>query len=151
MPNWCDSDLTIEGSPEDIIALTKSIASKKYPIDFDKIIPYPKDKKYKGAKGYSDYGYTWCCENWGTKWPAGNFSDVKYRFLSKKKAKWSISFNTAWAPPVPIMNKLADLYPKLKFTLKSYECGMGYKSVLVYENGSCVREETSTYSGSRGG
>lgn len=46
--------------------------------------------------------YDWCCEHWGTKWNA--YSD-------KKVDDDTISFETAWAPPLPIMVKLSELYP----------------------------------------
>ena len=48
--------------------------------------------------------YDWCCDNWGTKWNA--YSDEKID-------DDSISFETAWAPPIPVMKKLSADYPEL--------------------------------------
>ncbi|MBM3913551.1 MAG: hypothetical protein FJ351_03785 [Sphingomonadales bacterium] len=47
--------------------------------------------------GHKDW-YDWCCANWGTKW---NASDTHWNDNS-------VSFLTAWAPPDPVIQKMAD-------------------------------------------
>ncbi len=49
--------------------------------------------------------YEWACENWGTKWNACDPEvDVDER---------TITFETAWAPPLGIVSALADRFPKI--------------------------------------
>lgn len=50
--------------------------------------------------------YDWCCNNWGTKWNAC-------------EASWEgneyVSFDTAWSVPIPIFEKLKEVFPDVKF------------------------------------
>lgn len=62
---------------------------------------YNNMKKY----GYTDW-YGWCIANWGTKW---NSLDVTMEDNNR------ICFSTAWNAPIPVIEKLAALYPALKF------------------------------------
>ena len=60
---------------------------------------------------YEKYGacdwYKWSCENWGTKW---NACDVCIDESSEDSVL--ITFNTAWDPPYPIYEKIAELFPE---------------------------------------
>src|SRR5688572_17984410 len=49
------------------------------------------------SDGYNSGGYDWCCENWGTKW---NAYDIVRRDYDGRVC---ITFQTAWAPPRPII------------------------------------------------
>lgn len=96
---------------------------------------YRKNKLYENGKtyisNYQNYGYTtwydWCCNNWGTKWNAYSFE------------LWNddtIKFDTAWSCPEPVIQKLAEMYPKaiIEHWWADEGCGSnsGYKT---YENG----------------
>lgn len=74
------------------------------------------DKLYEDGKQYmynrEHYGcytwFDWCCRNWGTKWNACN-------------AEWDLDngtlvFQTAWSPPIPVIETLAEKYPDIEFT-----------------------------------
>ncbi len=52
--------------------------------------------------GYKDW-YYWCIHNHGTKWNAVE-SCVEGNVLQ---------FQTAWSPPIPVIEKLAELFPNL--------------------------------------
>ena len=56
---------------------------------------------------YKQYGHTtwydWCRENWGTKWNAYSY---------EQEDEDTISFETAWSNPEPIMLKLSKMYPE---------------------------------------
>ena len=104
-------------------------------------------KKYPWDKvkdGYNSGGYDWCSSTWGTKW---NACDA---IVERKGNKLKYTFNTAWAPPVPVIAKLGTMFPTLKFKLKYYEMGMGFQGVVDIQ-GDFVSEESSKYSGHRGG
>lgn len=47
--------------------------------------------------------YDWCCDNWGTKWNA---------YSNEQCDKDTISFETAWSNPEPVMLKLSEMYPE---------------------------------------
>ncbi len=52
--------------------------------------------------------YDWCVKNWGTKWNACNT-------MIHGSEVW---FETAWSPAIPIVKKLAELYPDCNFLLE---------------------------------
>ena len=47
--------------------------------------------------------YDWCCDNWGTKWNA---------YSNEQEDEDTISFETAWSNPEPVMLKLSEMYPE---------------------------------------
>ena len=80
MPNWCENELEIlvnENSKTTISDIKRKILNlEEDELDFDKIIPMPKDI-YRGELGEKEkkkYGkknwYDWSIDNWGTKWNA---------------------------------------------------------------------------------
>ena len=56
--------------------------------------------------------YTWCYANWGTKWNACR-SELAENCLSDGYIE--IRFDTAWAPPRPVLEKMFEMFPKLSF------------------------------------
>lgn len=63
------------------------------------------------ATGFNDW-YDWAIENWGTKW---NASEATAESIMDGEAE--IRFDTAWAPPAPILEALRKQYPELTFEL----------------------------------
>ena len=61
-------------------------------------------KKWKKEYGTESW-YDWNTANWGTKWNAG---DVEITRDGKDGMK--VTFQTAWGPPLPIFEKLAEDY-----------------------------------------
>src|SRR5262249_25451691 len=68
--------------------------------------------------GHRDW-YSWCIENWGTKWNACHtnidHSTIQHNYLE-------IFFNTAWSAPTPVFHKMREMFPKLTF-----ECRWRYE------------------------
>jgi hypothetical protein len=56
--------------------------------------------------------YSWCVENWGTKWNACR-AEISKR--SPDSGLLEIRFDTAWDAPVPIYERLLALFPQLGF------------------------------------
>lgn len=54
--------------------------------------------------------YSWSNEHWATKWNAYGFE-----YLGEPEAG-TVRFYTAWAPPHPVLEKLAERYPEIGFT-----------------------------------
>lgn len=85
-------------------------------------------KKFKAENGdrpkdgYNQGGYEWCVANWGMKW---NFGEVQVedeadcRFVE-------YGFQTAWSPPIPLVRKMAEMFPELSFQLRYYEGGNAF-------------------------
>lgn len=62
---------------------------------------YQNQKQY----GYTDW-YGWSVAHWGTKWNAMDASITDH----------ILSFQTAWAAPIPVIQKLAVMFPDSSFT-----------------------------------
>ena len=86
--------------------------------------------------GYSTW-YEWSINNWGTKWNSYGYSeDMSYAEMD------ALYFTTAWSSPHPVMNKLAEMYPDIKFTHEWADEDIGQNcGRWEYENG----EITSQY------
>lgn len=86
-------------------------------------------------KNQQKYGtatwYKWRTKNWGTKWNAYGY-EGGVQFDGK-----TLQFLTAWAPPTPIVAKLATMYPDLDFVHQWADEDIGYNCGEVeYHNGS---------------
>lgn len=71
--------------------------------------------------------YDWNNKNWGTKWNALEPNDVELQ-----DNELTILFNTAWNPPVPVMEELirkyedSDEYKDIEIDYFYYEPGVGF-------------------------
>lgn len=126
MPNWIENHIKIKTpNPQEII---DEYFSKGVDEFFETIIPSPKIKTECPSKYIAtiDPGiqlddtrpwfnwYKWNVDNWGTKWGACH---IEYEIT---KTGIEISFDTAWAPPLPIFEKLEKKYGK-NISIRSYE------------------------------
>lgn len=127
MPNHVKNVVKISKiKPEEIDMVLDMIATtlddpefpdKQYMIDFDKIIPEPRDEsecpdEYKvnkesrvellKDKPWFDW-YKWHIDHWGTKWDAYDY------YTNVGKTYIQFVFSTAWTAPMPIIYKLAVL------------------------------------------
>ena len=75
--------------------------------------------------------YKWRTRNWGTKWNAYGY-EGGVQFDGK-----TLQFLTAWAPPTPIVEKLAAMYPDLDVVHQWADEDIGYNcGEIEYHNGS---------------
>ena len=166
MPNWCVNKLYVAGPKKQVEDFLSKVSSEDTLFDFSGIIPYPEEwalmdrahrqwevdnrdipwgeRPPRPKDGYNQGGYEWCNSNWGTKWNAGSID------LKRTTRGCTISFDTPWSPPSPVIVKASELFPKLTFTLKYWECGMGFKGTLWAQEGQ-TQEDESSYSGHKGG
>ena len=104
-------------------------------------------KKYPSIKdGYNSGGYGWCIENWGTKW---GFYDVE--LIEDSKDELLYTFNTAWSPALPVIEKMGEMFPSLKFELRYFEGGSCFNGLYRVENGEVTENRQGEYFGNRGG
>ena len=167
-PNWCDNELTVAGPEADLEAFFQKAQEgnrfgKPCQLSFNPFVPYPKryedmdvlarkwDKQNKNKNdwkdrpkdGYNSGGYEWCITHWGTKWDA----DLR-DWRSKKRSLW-YNFMTAWSPPEAVVQAMSKQFPKLKFTLKFWECGVGFKGSLIVKGGETIKRQVLQYSPTR--
>lgn len=95
----CDAwfELGPSGEPEPIVGeLAKEVAAK--------------------CDGFTSW-YDWACQKWGTKWNACRVEKPEYSSVSKDKAEVTYRFDTAWAPPMPVLVAASKMFPMLTFDL----------------------------------
>jgi len=108
MPNWVKNVLkVIKGDAKEIFEFVRS---EKSVFDFNTLVPMPEQIKNSNEEvdmcGFKvPAWYDWSCENWGTKWNAC------YAEYSTKDQEHVIWFDTAWDPPVPVLEALAKRFP----------------------------------------
>lgn len=109
----------------------------------------PIDNAYRMIKCFAETGhkgwYDWSNANWGTKWNA--YSSVTDPEGEADSCR--IKFDTAWAPPLPVLQRLAALEPTLGFNYvavnehtECYYVGAGAGGqFLLSERRKCTRED----------
>jgi hypothetical protein len=134
MPNWCNNN--IELAHDDPAMIERAAKAFRDGTLLNEFIPLPKEledttaparesdealvKKY----GASDW-YTWCIQNWGTKW------DISPYACDVENGQLVGSFDSPWGPPTAAYEKLEEM----GFSVRAYysEPGMGFAG--VYEDG----------------
>lgn len=169
MPNWVFNDLHIEGSA-DAIQKVKAKLNAPYTrnnsdgeivsysnpvISFLNIVRPPEDKmdEYEGVHGYKDgekqgeSKYNWYNFNnreWGTKWDVAVYDSEKHsdtHLIHEEETKLHYYFQTAWSPPLPVIEALSLQHPELEITLR-YEEEQGWGGEIYWDKtGSTVVEE----------
>jgi len=160
MPNYCSNVVEIQG-PQHIL---KTLVEHR--LDFMKIHPYPKELDITaGREGADDspeqkalvaaeesnlkkYGYKnwydWCVNNWGTKWNAGGDNDAMQVDYDEDVGNQGIAlfqFDTAWAPPLGVLEKLMETHPELSIECRYHEPGVGFFGVWTDGSDRCYETE----------
>lgn len=147
MPNWCMNTVEFEGTPEQIKQVKDAIQKDSL---FGTLCPMP-ESVFRGDLGQAerkdcedkgiDNWYDWSVSNWGTKWEAsdlhlddeGHYDDC---------AHVTVSFSTAWSPPVNFYETLYENMnydcddlgdPQFKIRATYYEPGCDF--IGIWENG----------------
>lgn len=81
--------------------------------------------------------YDWCWKHWGTKWNAAD---------SYWESDYTVTFETAWEMPFPILNKLTKLFPNVTFegVYADEDVGSNCGS-FYYDGGSLTANEVNDY------
>jgi hypothetical protein len=102
MANWIRSEVSVRSKDRALLEQMVSAAQEKKLLEF--LRPFTEETDHK-------WDYTWCVENWGTKWDIGEliYSDISPTILPEEVDMWgveddgihelSIDFETAWTPP----------------------------------------------------
>jgi hypothetical protein len=135
MPNWCENNLILSHKdPEQIERVVKAFNENNLLSEFH---PMPKDT--------ADW-WQWSIDNWGTKWEIG-ISRGTIERLSPTRV--SMSFLSAWSPPVNWYDRMVELGFKVRADYKEY--GIGFQGVYderfgdecwdIHEMDSNIEEE----------
>lgn len=126
MPNWCLNKLTV--SHDDPAMMERFVKAYNEGKLCNEFVPLPED--------IGDDWYGWCVDNWGTKWDVG--ADVgtekEERYGLKATVvdnEATVSFDSAWAPPVPVYHELVELGYRVHASY--FEPGMGFCG--IYNDG----------------
>jgi len=79
--------------------------------------------------GTADW-YEWCTRKWGTKWNAYSVTASK-----TDDHEAVVHFETAWAPPMPVLDELARRFPALNFRLMWCDEGDDLQHRVYWEAG----------------
>lgn len=149
MPNWVYNSVSVSGTKETIEAFYDK-ATAPHPDTFDKetgkvvytenpefsfwnFVAPPKEAvesgEYFGTHGWSDgkkqgdtstNWYNWNNENWNTKWDACD-THSETTINKDGSADISITYNTAWSIPEPVMTAMVEQHPELTFSFSCEE------------------------------
>lgn len=155
MPNHVTNMLTLKGSKDEILGCLAAIMrdpeqgeeKSNYEgmgtIDFEKIIPMPKDV-YRGSLGPEErktYGnnnwYDWSVAHWGTKWNAYNtygHAILPIDDICEGDA-YVMEFDTAWSAPHPVIIKLSEMYPEIEFEHLYFDEFFNFAGVVCIKGG----------------
>lgn len=115
MPNWCYNTTRFNhADPEKVAGLVAELKKDDGKL-FQYLHPMPEElrettspnsdeaqsKLMQEKYGYPDW-YSWCVNEWGTKWDAGVNS------WEEDGGQILVSFETAWAPPIALYDKLVN-------------------------------------------
>ncbi len=120
MPNWCLNNLTIEHSDPSMVDRFESAYNAGKTCG--EFIPVPED--------IGDGWWDFCVNNWGTKWDIGG-GDSHGLKATRVGNQVSCTFDSAWAPPVGLYEKLVELGYNLRATY--WEPGMAFCG--IWDNG----------------
>ena len=113
MPNWCTNMFSVTHPEKEM--MERFVNACKEGRLFQEFIPMPEE--LNGTTSPSDtineeliskYGaddwYTWCLNNWGSKWDI-NVGDVEYDEQYNQATGW---FDTPWGPAIEAYRKLTE-------------------------------------------
>jgi hypothetical protein len=131
MPNWCNNRLTVSGPEADVTRFKeKAVGSSAWGkveereqsvLNFHSLAPVPAEVL---AAGYNAAGYDWERANWGCKWGA-----CHAELVDEWEGYLEYAFDTAWAPPIEFLVRLAPQWPSLTFVIGYEEMGVGFKGI----------------------
>tara|TARA_R110000803_G_scaffold176899_3_gene239333 strand:- start:272 stop:1018 length:747 start_codon:yes stop_codon:yes gene_type:complete len=153
MPNHCYNHLEVTGDEKQLrefvekslVPQEESKVPDEIQFTFNGTHPMPEelnitkgtqtqDEKEQAILNLANHGYTdwyeWHIGEWGTKWDAYDaciqHDDADF---------FSVSFDTAWSPPLQWIDNIMIDFPDLEFVLEYSEEGMGFGGRLTAQHG----------------
>lgn len=138
--NWCSNKLTVSGKTGDVKRFVENAAGiyvrrddegRNSSLCFDKVVPLPQSATFLDE-----------IADWGCKW--GAFKVV--HSVSPPTAAESVaefSFKTPWTPPVELMNRVAETFKLLRFSLSFKEHSGKYDGKMEWAAGKKLFDQTT--------
>jgi len=143
----------IRGQKDEVLKVKDFVTDGNNPFSFEKIYPCPPKLRSESAPNRntqssefntSKYGakdwYEWCVDNWGTKWDSSE-TELLTELLDEDTLQITWSYQTAWAPPIGVYEKLAEMFPNINIFVNFDESGMGFSGWKYYKDGAVEKEE----------
>lgn len=125
MPNWCENNLTIMGSKQQL----DDLMSKVRTTDKDGATVFTiLEGLY--PRPFGEDWYSWNNENWGTKW-----GDCETQLQDDSDEVKEFTFLSAWSPPVEGIINISKSYPDLIFSMSWHEEGCDFWGATACQNG----------------
>lgn len=121
MPNWCQNRMIVSHMGDDLESYLKQEG-----FCFGKILPVAHPDVNLNA------------DTWGTKWDL--HPTVSAECGRSLVNEGSCYFDTAWAPPVPVVKRLTAMFPESRIVLHYYESGFGAAGSCFFNAGHCDEE-----------
>ena len=141
MPNHVFNNIAVVGSEEDILAFRAKASMNEREFSYWNFITPPAEAlasgEYWATRGWvagKETGHTpnnWYEFNtreWGTKWDT---YDLETSFAPQA---FYASFSSAWSPPLPVFEAMAEQHPELTFTF-SWEEEQGWGGEALGQSG----------------
>ena len=125
MPNWTHNTLEITDRTEAVASFKEFMGGDNDGFCFKKLVPPPADMfegdlgdkeraecKRKGIANWRD----WQIANWDTKWNACRVVSEEETFLDGKWTTITYQFDTAWSPPLKVIDALKKKFPDLEIS-----------------------------------
>lgn len=151
MPNWIYNNLNITGPEDEVREFHASVDVGEDDNGgfIRKFIPFPAELEGNViiangepvGRAFTDEGYWWCVNNWGTKW-----GDCETEVVSEphelSDGTWSASYrySTAWSPADAAIVTIAKKFPNLTFDVSWEEEGHQSCGVLAVKGERYVVE-----------
>jgi hypothetical protein len=114
MPSWCQNEVNIYGTEEEITKVREFVNGTEEPFSFESIFP----TEYVNRP-----------DEWGTKWDAHEVD------FEDGVDVLTYSFDTAWSPPYGIHNKLVEEFPNIHISWFYREEGEQFAGYLLHYQG----------------
>ena len=142
MPNWCNNNITIQGSTETIKKLWEEATAEDGGL-LSAMVPMPEgladttspspEGQSKVVDGHTNW-YDWSVARWGTKW---DVSTEGLEFTDNGDGTASISgwFDSAWAPPITAYETFCEDMDGVYIEASYHEGGMDFGGFWDSESG----------------
>lgn len=152
MPNWCYNSLIIEGDEDSLRSLIGMIKDGDS-YDLTRVHPMPDEflqermceetAKLCREKYGTDSWYAWALSNWGTKWPpqCSIVGDDVEIVTASGDAYCELHLESAWSPPIALIERLSVAYPSLRIFHSYSEEGNSFWGTHVWRSGDQLASE----------
>jgi hypothetical protein len=109
-------------------------------------------ERIKQEAGGCESWYDWSCKHWGTKWDACHPDEPEVQRASNGKTVTVIyRFDTAWAPPIPVLEALSKQFPTVMLSLHEDDEGDNQWDEWSIVNGKVTHTDSGLKEGSDDG